>query len=328
MCRNCGLQPTLTLCRAIHSQHLEKMLIYRLICIVFGLCLSSSYASQDFKEKLQSALKETKAALDNLRHRWQIDKYPNFLKSVAMTQTSWEVLKLKFESKALAALSNEGPVTFVVSFMGSSVTAGHDSPFNLSFPILVGDMMRKPLAALGINVEARNTALGNNPCVPYDLCPRTFSGVDVDIVHWEQSYNCGTGDEGRSGVYEQFVRQSLAIPSRPIVVFSESSTPNWGEKDCDGKDKSDPSLSDADRNLISLLDTLPMKIPSEANKENIKGWTAFMRILSEYKTAGIQLWDHHFYQTYKCRGPYVKTWGCCSASWHPSLLGKKGRYLI
>lgn len=48
-------------------------------------------------------------------------------------------------------------------------------------------------------------------------------------------------------------------------------------------------------------------------------------MISEYKTAGIQLWLHNHYEPYKCRGPYIADWGCCSASWHPSKLGHELR---
>jgi hypothetical protein len=34
---------------------------------------------------------------------------------------------------------------------------------------------------------------------------------------------------------------------------------------------------------------------------------------------------HTSHEQYKCRGPYVSKWGCCSASWHPSLLGHELR---
>lgn len=60
--------------------------------------------------------------------------------------------------------------------MGSSVTAGHDSPFNKSFPILVGNSMAPAFEPLGINIITRNAAMGNNPCMPYDICVRTFAG--------------------------------------------------------------------------------------------------------------------------------------------------------
>jgi hypothetical protein len=49
----------------------------------------------------------------------------------------------------------------------------------------------------------------------------------------------------------------------------------------------------------------------------------FKRII--YTIAGIQLWSHSDYEAYKCHGPYVAGWGCCSASWHPSILGHELR---
>lgn len=42
-------------------------------------------------------------------------------------------------------------------------------------------------------------------------------------------------------------------------------------------------------------------------------------------TVGIQLWNHGDYESYKCHGPYVADWGCCSAHWHPSILGHELR---
>ena len=80
--------------------------------------------------------------MDDLFKRWEVDKYPNFLQTAAMTKTSFDVLKLKFEHRMLEVATSIGTKKdFVISFMGSSVTAGHDSPFNKSFPILARDMM-------------------------------------------------------------------------------------------------------------------------------------------------------------------------------------------
>eukprot|EP01035_Chromulina_nebulosa_P024737 gene24737-32217_t len=206
--------------------------------------------------------------------------------------------------------------------MGSSVTAGHDSPFNKSFPILTGELMAPAFQPLGINVISRNAAMGNNPCVPYDMCPRAFAGLDADIVHWEQTYNCGGYDDNRRNVFEQFIRQSISLPSHPIVVFMESSVPNWKKEDCVGKSTSDPNISDKDKLLLKNLNEDPIKIVSELNIGAIKeSWSANLETFKEYKVAGIQLWNHKFYEDYKCRGPYTADWGCCSASWHPSLKG-------
>jgi hypothetical protein len=68
-----------------------------------------------------------------------------------------------------------------MAFMGSSVTAGHDSPFNESLVAHTELLMAPPLAALNIKAVGRNVAMGNNPCAPYDLCGRTFA---VSSVQW------------------------------------------------------------------------------------------------------------------------------------------------
>jgi hypothetical protein len=145
------------------------------ICVVCG-------AGTSFEVRLAEALGKTDEILGSIFQRWQIDKYPNFLESAAMTKTSWDVLKLKFEQRILqAAKSSFKGEKFVISFMGSSVTAGHDSPFNVSFPILTGEKIAPAFAPLAIRVISRNAAMGNNPCMPYDVCVRTFAGEDADI---------------------------------------------------------------------------------------------------------------------------------------------------
>ena len=48
------------------------------------------------------------------------------------------------------------------------------------------------------------------------------------MIHWEQSYNC----EGSKEMYEQFIRQALTMPNRPIVIFSHSATENWRKDSC------------------------------------------------------------------------------------------------
>ena len=86
--------------------------------------------------------------------------------------------------------------------------------------------MKDSFSPLGIDLLTRNVALGNNPCTPYDVCVKYFAGVDADIVLWEQTYFC----DG-SPVIEQFIRQAMAMPSKPIVVFSDSNTGKWYAKE-------------------------------------------------------------------------------------------------
>ncbi len=232
--------------------------------------------------------------------------------------------RVKFQQKILKSLNGERPI-FVMSFLGSSVTAGHDTPFNMTFSELTGSYMEKPLDSLGIKVISRNGAMGNNPCIPYNLCVKTYTGEDTDIIHWEQTFNCGGADHNFRSVYEPFVRMALRLESHPILVFSDSVTPNWNEDQCQGPLKS-IEQTEEDKKLLDLLETSPRSIPHELNIDAIpKYWDAFAEIAGKYRVAGIQFWNHHYYEIYKCHPPYVANWGCCSASWHPSILGHELR---
>lgn len=143
----------------------------------------------------------------------------------------------------------------LLMFCNSSVTAGHDSMFNMTTTPEVGRLMGSPLAALDVEFESRNVALGNNPCIPYDVCVKFFAGEDADMVHWEQNYFCG-GDP-----LEYFIRQAMTIPTRPIIVFSTSSTGHWEKDKCvHGPHK----VTDAEK---ALLNADVMKLVTELNKD-------------------------------------------------------------
>eukprot|EP00596_Hydrurales_sp_CCMP1899_P007177 CAMPEP_0119044184 /NCGR_PEP_ID=MMETSP1177-20130426/29321_1 /TAXON_ID=2985 /ORGANISM="Ochromonas sp, Strain CCMP1899" /LENGTH=376 /DNA_ID=CAMNT_0007013835 /DNA_START=275 /DNA_END=1402 /DNA_ORIENTATION=+ len=227
----------------------------------------------------------------------------------------------------MSALGDNATPKFVISFLGSSVTAGHDSKFNVSFSELTRENMMPAFDKAGIKLEVINGAMGNNPCLPYDVCVKAFAGVEPDMVMWEQSFNCGGSDGRYAEVFEQFVRQSMAIKSQPIVIFAGSSQPNWPSTACDKMPPNkEPPKSDEDSKMLNFLETSPMKIPIEINKGiGNEGFNAMVPMFQKYKAAGIQMWDHSKYEKYKCFGPYVKTWGVGVASWHPSLLGHEIR---
>ena len=379
----------------MHQNHAFSacVLLSMLITVAYmRICNADGTTIEDkvVLEKLESTLKIIENQVKTIWDRWQISTYPNFLNSAAISHTSWEVMKLKYQHKILRkllGLSKDEENTFVVSFMGSSVTAGHDSPMNMSFVSHTQRNMAPSFQELGITFESRNTAMGNNPCLPYDLCPMTFSGGDADIVHWEQSYNCFGHEDSKKDMFEQFIRQCIHMPRRPIVVFSESATPNWREKDCPvkvksrhqrhlrtnvspvspknyievaaataslsstsfgqadfapgwNKDTSSTGISHVedkrrrleasilDRQLLTLAGKGEyMTITSEVNPPSIQQeWIPQMKTFHAYQTeAGIQIWSHKHYDSYKCQGPYIPDWGCCSASWHPSLLGHELR---
>ena len=148
----------------------------------------------EVKSKLESAIAATDKVLNTLYERWQVNDFPNFLRSVEMSETSWEVLKVKFQSKILfgvhSGVAVNAPITdknkFVVSFLGSSVTAGHDTDFNITTSELTRYFMKPAFDAAGIQLEVNNGAMGNNPCLPYDVCVKTFAGPEADIIQWEE----------------------------------------------------------------------------------------------------------------------------------------------
>lgn len=63
-----------------------------IVLIAFVLIVAQSEPT--FKEKVESAKTKTTAILKDLFDRWDIKNFPNFLRSVAMSHTSWEVLKV------------------------------------------------------------------------------------------------------------------------------------------------------------------------------------------------------------------------------------------
>jgi hypothetical protein len=154
--------------------YLITKLYYIFICIFifnneFGINYVNADLNEELTNKLQINLKNSLINTDNIlkkiSDRWEISKYPNFLNSVAMTHTSWEVMKLKFQRKILESATGIKDVKYIISFMGSSVTAGHDSNFNVSFSQLTGPRMSDAFKPLNIEVVSRGAALGNNPCL-------------------------------------------------------------------------------------------------------------------------------------------------------------------
>mmetsp|Transcript_36477 Transcript_36477/g.67952 ORF Transcript_36477/g.67952 Transcript_36477/m.67952 type:complete len:546 (-) Transcript_36477:123-1760(-) len=298
------------------------------VWIVCAMLVISAYATNHDEaiSLLDEGLMKTNEIINRMMIKWQITEFPNFLKSGAMPKSSWDILKVKFQGKILdGLLSPKGETKFIMTFTGSSVTAGHDSFFNQSFSELTGQVMNEALSIFNIEAVSRNVALGNNPCLPYDVCVKTFAGKDSDLVHWEQSFNCDARDPRFKFVYEQFIRQVLSFQNNAIVVFSNSATPNWDKDKCKSP-KPKPAISTDDKHLLEKLTSDPIQIPTELNKREITNvWSGISGMLNKYKAAGMQFFSHEHYDKYKCHGPYVAEWQCCSASWHPSILGHQIR---
>jgi hypothetical protein len=88
-----------------------------------------------------------------------------------------------------------------------------------------------------------------------------------------------------------------------VVVYTDSNTPNWGEKDCEGKPTEDPALSDKDKELLETLKSHPMNITKPPGDMG-----PISQLSKHYVAAGMQYWHFDVYKEYMCRGPYVANW--------------------
>lgn len=141
-----------------------------------------------------SALKDwelgKKMVLDQLNliyNRYEMGNFAGtFFPTISnLNSQTWDILKYKLAKK----LVSHDPSYFML-FSGSSVTAGHDNMFNLSFPIIVEKRMKPIFAALGVDLMVSNIAQGNNPCIPYSYCYEAMGGLDPDFLGWEQVFEC------------------------------------------------------------------------------------------------------------------------------------------
>lgn len=173
-----------------------------LIAIIFTMmaCYVNSRGMSHLEaiQRTEITVEATQRILDTISERWQILEYPTFLGVVDMSESSWELLRVKFQHRLLTALLDDSPEDqkmnetnkFVISFLGTSVTAGHDTPFNITVSELTRKYMKPAFDIAGIELEVINGAMGNNPCMPYDLCVKAFAGLEADIIQWEQVLRC------------------------------------------------------------------------------------------------------------------------------------------
>ena len=70
-------------------------------------------------DKLTNAKTIAQNSVNAIYKEWEVDKYPNFLKSCFMNKISWELLSLKYQKKILEAyLFKDKKSVFVMSFTG------------------------------------------------------------------------------------------------------------------------------------------------------------------------------------------------------------------
>lgn len=133
---------------------------------------------------LEEARKAAHKVLSLIHNRYEMDQMMGrsfFLAANNMGEHTWDILKYKFAKKMM-----EGNQTFLMIFAGSSVTAGHDSYMNQSFPAIAEARLKPILQALGVNLEVHNIAQAANNCIPYSFCYEAMGGLNPDFIAWEQ----------------------------------------------------------------------------------------------------------------------------------------------
>ena len=104
-----------------------------------------------------------------------------FMASNNLSPETWDILKFKLATKMLTTNS-----TFLMTFSGSSVTAGHDNYYAQSYPYIFKKRMSDIFAKVGIELVVHDIAMGANNCSPYVLCYESMGGSDPDFLNWEQ----------------------------------------------------------------------------------------------------------------------------------------------
>eukprot|EP01032_Pedospumella_encystans_P030514 gene30514-34444_t len=103
---------------------------------------------------------------------------------------TWEILRLKVAEKVLHKGS-----TFTFVFSGTGVTAGYDNFFHQSYPMVIEKRLTPLFKALDIDLVVRNIGQVHVDCRLSNYCFDALGGEIVDVVGWENSFDCGNAKD-------------------------------------------------------------------------------------------------------------------------------------
>lgn len=228
-------------------------------------------------------------------------------------------MMLKMKEKILYSINSDVNIPLIFSYIGSSVTAGSQIIANESFPFMISELISPAIQVFPIDVITRNAAIDNSSCFPYDICVKVFAGLDADIIHWEKTHHCKFTKE--LPLLEQFLRQSVLLPNRPVIAVSDSDTDKWRRMDCP---------SPAQKHVLTpreklLLEANPYRIATDLNRKETFKWGQLRDLIKRYPAAGIQTFTHTGHSAYRCQGPYVADWSGDEDSLLPGANGHQLR---
>jgi hypothetical protein len=185
-----------------------------LVTIATSLLFANVLADDKISNNFDSAMAIANNVANLIYQRFEFhnyERYQFFLEAQNMPTYGWDILKYKIARKIV-----DGNGSFLMTFGGSSVTAGHDNYYNESYPFVFERRMSKLFDALGIKLLVHNIAQGANNCRPSIYCYESMGGFQPDFVGWEQSFNCGRSRD----IFELFAR--LAYSYGSVAYYTAS----------------------------------------------------------------------------------------------------------
>ena len=111
---------------------------------------------KDAKIISDKSIEMVQETLNLIMHRYELDGIGAsfFLTANNVGQNTWDVIKYKFAKKILEK------DRFLMTFGGSSVTAGHDNYYNQSYPYVVKRRLGPILKEVGVELLVHDIAQG------------------------------------------------------------------------------------------------------------------------------------------------------------------------
>ena len=118
-------------------------------------------------------------------------------------------------SRNLDETNNHLYSKFVWTTAGHSSAAGHGNLCNQSYTAYMGRAASPVFASIGIELEARNGAMGSMNSAPQlAVCSNAYYGIDSDVITWD----FGMTDGGQVWSMGMHAHRAGMNPNRPVLV--------------------------------------------------------------------------------------------------------------
>jgi hypothetical protein len=184
-----------------------------------------NYDKDEIKNKkinvnFEKALEMIQKVSNLIYQRFEFQDYNRFqffIGSSNFPSDAWDLIKYKVAQRVLLFQSGKTQnASYLMTFGGSSVTAGHDNYYQDAYPFVFERRMNDIFHELGMKLLVHNIAQGANNCRPSNYCYEAQGGDNPDFVGWEQSFNCGRSKD----IFELVAR--IAYWSGGLIYYSAS----------------------------------------------------------------------------------------------------------